>query len=241
MLHVQQKIIYVKKKPQRFFFYDCEREKNIGVIRNGTDLKPQKIYKKSIQEIKEKYSLTDKFIFLFVGRIVENKNIQFSLRVLKNIKEKGIDNFAFVIVGSGDYVDNLKELAKEYNLQDNIVFTGKIMDRNILSQVYACADLFMFPSEFDTCGIVALEAAVNSLPSVMIENSCASELVVSGENGLALPEKEDVWADEIIKIMKDDKKLSKIKKNAKDTLYIPWEKIVLEYIDFYKKMISKND
>ena len=219
--------------------YGCTH-KDIFVIRNGTDMKPVEIDEKLKEEIRAKYNLQNKFTFLFVGRIVENKNVQFSLKVLNLLKQKYGKDFVFVIVGEGNYVDELKKIAVEYGLSDNLIFTGKIMDRKQLSAVYACADLFLFPSTFDTCGIVALEAAVNSLPSVMICNSCASELVVNGQNGLALEENAELWAEEIAKIMDSESTLQAMKDDVTKSLYIPWEKIVKEYVDFYQKMIDEK-
>ena len=219
--------------------YGCTH-RNITVIRNGTDMKPVALKNEIKQDIINKYNLQGKFVFLFVGRIVENKNIQFSLKVLKNLKKKSYDNFVFLIVGAGDYVTNLKELAKKYDLTDNVIFTGKIMDREYLSSIYACSDLFMFPSVFDTFGIVALEAAANNLPSAMIENCCASELITNGQNGLALPEDANIWADKILELIENRDQLNNIKNNV-NTIYISWETIVKEYIDFYSKVLDSID
>lgn len=217
--------------------FGCTHEK-IYIIRNGTDMKPIQ-NQELCAEVVNKYNLENKFVFLSVGRIVENKNNQFSLGVLQKIKQQTND-FVFLIVGDGPYLDTLKQLVKQYNLQDNVIFTGKIMDRQYLSAIYACSDLFMFPSEIDTCGIVALEAAVNRLPSVMLENTCPSELIISGKNGLSLAKDEQIWATEIQKIMSDKNALEQMKKDVSETLYIPWEKIVREYVDFYETMKQKN-
>lgn len=217
--------------------FGCTHEK-IHIIRNGTDMKPIQ-NQQLCAEVKQKYNLENKFVFLSVGRIVENKNNQFSLRVLQKIKQQ-TNNFVFLIVGDGPYLETLKQLTKQYDLQDNVIFTGKIMDRQYLSAIYACSDLFMFPSEIDTCGIVALEAAVNRLPSVMLENTCPSELIVSEKNGLSLAKDEQIWATEIQKIMSDTNALEQMKKEVSETLYIPWEKIVREYVDFYEMMKKNN-
>lgn len=217
--------------------FGCTHEK-IYIIRNGTDMKPIQ-NQELCAEVKQKYNLENKFVFLSVGRIVENKNNQFSLRVLQKIKQQ-TNNFVFLIVGDGPYLETLKQLTKQYDLQDNVIFTGKIMDRQYLSAIYACSDLFMFPSEIDTCGIVALEAAVNRLPSVMLENTCPSELIVSEKNGLSLAKDEQIWATEIQKIMSDTNALEQMKKEVSETLYIPWEKIVREYVDFYEMMKKNN-
>ena len=217
--------------------FGCTHKK-IHIIRNGTDMKPVR-NTQFCEEIIEKYNLKNKFVFLSVGRVVENKNNQFSLEVLKRIKQITND-FVFLIVGDGPYLENLRQLVKKYDLQDNVIFTGKIMDRQYLSCIYYCSDLFLFPSEIDTCGIVAIEAAVNRLPSVMLENTCPSELIINGENGLSLAKNEEVWVTEIQKIINNKSVLEQMKQCVSKSLYIPWEQIVKQYIDFYKEMINKT-
>lgn len=214
---------------------------DIKVIRNGTDLKVQEIDNNTIKEIKSKYGLKKEFVFLFIGRIVENKNIQFSLEVLKLLKESGYENFKFLIVGSGDYTNTLKSIIKKYNLQDNVIFTGRINDREEIAAIYKCADLFMFPSTFDTCGIVVIEAAANSLPSALVENTCASEVIKNRKNGLSLPQNAKIWVSEISKIMDNKESISQMKNEALKTIYVSWKDIVKQYIDLYNKTIKNKN
>ena len=213
--------------------------KNIFVIRNGTDMKPCPSNEKIEKELIEKYDLKDNVVFLFVGRIVENKNIQFSLDVLRKMKEK-FDKFKFLIVGSGNYEDKLKKLVEEYNLQNNVVFVGKVIDRDVLASFYKVADLFLFPSTFDTCGIVVIEAAANKLASVLIENSCASELVENGKNGLIYPENSSVWAEELLKIVHLKSKMRNLGEEAFNSVYFKWEDVAVKYYEFYQKVLNKK-
>lgn len=213
--------------------------KNIFVIRNGTDMKPCPSNEKIEKELIEKYDLKDNVVFLFVGRIVENKNIQFSLDVLRKMKEK-FDKFKFLIVGSGNYEDKLKKLVEEYNLQNNVVFVGKVIDRDVLASFYKVADLFLFPSTFDTCGIVVIEAAANKLASVLIENSCASELVENGKNGLIFPENSSVWAEELLKIVHLKSKMKSLGEEAFNSVYFKWEDVAVKYYEFYQKVLNKK-
>lgn len=213
---------------------------NVYIIRNGTDMLPCKPNKKIEEEIIEKYSLKDKVVFLFVGRVVENKNIQFSLEVLKKMLDKGFNKFKFLIVGDGGYLEKLKALVEELGLGDNVVFVGKIMDRALLASYYQVADLFLFPSTFDTCGIVVIEAAANKLASVLIENSCASELIENGKNGLNFPEDSSVWADALIKIVSDKTRLKVLGEEAFKSVYVKWEDIALLYYKFYLDVLNGN-
>jgi len=214
---------------------------DIKVIRNGTDLKVQDINKQILKNTKDKYNIKNEFVFLYVGRIVENKNIQFSLEVLKLLKEQGHNNFKFLIVGSGDYTNTLKSIINNYNLQDNVVFTGRINNREEISAIYKCADLFMFPSTFDTCGIVVIEAAANALPSALVENTCASEVIINRKNGLALPQDVNVWTNEISKIIDRKDLIVQMKEKAQKTIYVSWETIVKQYVDLYNKVIKNKN
>lgn len=212
----------------------------IHIIRNGTDLKPIEIENNVLEEIKNKYNLQNNFVFLFVGRIVENKNIQYSLETLSKLKKLGENNFKFLIVGSGDYENKLKEICKKLEIEENVVFLGRINDREYLSAIYKCANLFLFPSEFDTCGIVAIEAASMGLASAMLENTCASEMLIHKENGLVLPNNTDIWAKELQALMKDKPLQTKIQKNALKDVYHSWDDATKEYLDFYTQVLNKS-
>lgn len=214
--------------------YKCR--KNVGVIRNATEFKDTDL-SPEIEKLKEKHNIKNEFLFLFVGRVVENKNIQFSLECLKKLKESGFKNFKFLIVGEGDYSSKLSELAREYNLSDNIIFTGVIRDRQVLGAYYKMCHLFLFPSVFDTCGIVALEAASFGLSSFMIEGSCAGELIEDGKNGFVSPADSSIWAERLAEIVKDRKQIASMKEYTRKSLCKSWEDIAIEYFDLYKRIL----
>lgn len=214
-------------------------KKEIGVLRNGTDLTYPSNPEELIEMVNEKYNLAiENMIFLFVGRLVENKNIDFSLKVLKILKERNY-NFKFIIVGSGPYENNLKQTIKEYNLNENVIFTGLIKDRTELSGLYLRSDMFLFPSSFDTFGLVALEAATMKTPSFMVKNTCASEVIINNENGFAEIEDENVWADKLEKCFKDKSLITNLKENSYKTIYKSWGDITKELYDIYLDTIEK--
>ena len=53
----------------------------------------------------------------------------------------------------------LKELVKKNKLQKEVIFCGKVTDRDLLANYFARADLFLFPSLYDASSIVQIEAA----------------------------------------------------------------------------------
>ena len=213
-------------------------QKSIEVVRNGTDLKYPENPQKLIADVNEKYNLhNENMVFLFVGRIVENKNIDFSLRALKLLREKN-PNFKFLIVGTGIYEKKLKKLVEEYNLKENVIFTGLISNRNELSGIFLRSDLFLFPSTFDTFGLVSLEAATMKTPSFVLENTCASECIQDGFNGFVGPENEQVWAEKLEQCLKNKMMIENMKENAYKTIYKSWNTITNEIYEIYLDTIE---
>lgn len=208
--------------------------KKVDVIRNATEFVDTKDLSQQVKDIKAKHNVNDKFICLFVGRVVENKNIQFSLDALNEVKKQGVNNFKFLIVGEGNYMNELKKKVSEYNLEDNVDFVGLIKDRDLLSAYYKSADLFMFPSTFDTCGIVALESASFGTPSIMLKGSYASELIENGKNGFIAEANAKDWANIISDLINNQTKVKEIRDYTKQSLYKSWEDISFEYYNFYK-------
>ena len=93
-----------------------------------------------------------------------------------------------VFVGEGADGAEIRSYAEERKLSDRCFFTGAISDREIIRAWYGRSDLFLFPSTFDTNGLVVREAAASGTATVMIRNSCASEGVGDGRNGFCIEE-----------------------------------------------------
>lgn len=223
---------------------DCLKEygykKDIKVIRNGTDLEYPTNSKKLITTVNAKYSLKDdEFVFLSVGRIVENKKLQLALKAMKIVSDKGF-KFKYLIVGDGSYVEQLKDLVKELNISDKVIFTGKIMDRELLSAHYLRANLFVFPSTFDTASLAPIEAAAMKLPTLMNKGCSTAEILTDNINGFLAEENECAWADKILELLQDNKKLADAKELAFKQVYRTWDSVAEEVLDNYNKIINER-
>ena len=121
-------------------------------------------------------------LFLFVGRLMWYKGLRIILDAMKLLKDGGYD-FRMVFVGKGTDGDEIKAYAKELSLGDKVFFAAPAYDRDVVRAWYCRADLFLFPSTFDTNGLVVREAAACGLASVLIAGSCAAEDITDGKNG----------------------------------------------------------
>ena len=210
------------------------------IIYNGTDLKPLKKVEENIEKVNQKFNLkSDEFVFLFVGRITSIKNIFFILESLKLLKQ---DNFPFkmIYVGSGPDENKLKKKIKEYKMENDIIMTGKIMNRTLLSSIYKRANLFLFPSLFDASSLVQIEAAVNETPGLFIENSVTADTVTNNVNGFTCELDETKYKEKIKEIMNNPQKLKKVAINARKMLGKNWDEIAKETYQLYLKEIEKK-
>ena len=218
-------------------YKDYGYDGKVTVIRNGTDLEIVQNPKKAITQINHMFHLDPKeTVLLFVGRIISIKNIFFILDVLKRLKEKNFP-YKMIYVGDGPDYDALAKKAKEYHMEDDITLTGKIMDRELLKAIYLRANLFLFPSLFDSSSLVQIEAASQETPTIFVEGSVTSDTVDDNVNGFKEKEDIDLFAERIIHIMEDQKTYDKVKKAAKKDLATPWKDIAKETYDYYLKVI----
>ncbi|MGI8905515.1 MAG: N-acetyl-alpha-D-glucosaminyl L-malate synthase BshA [Candidatus Sumerlaeaceae bacterium] len=89
-----------------------------------------------------------------------------------------------VLIGDGPERERTLELARRLGVMDRTHFLGK---QNLIEHYYAIADLLLFPSEYESFGITALEAMSASLPVVATTGSGLSEVVEEGVTGFLRP------------------------------------------------------
>ncbi len=208
------------------------------VIRNGTDMTYPENAKELIDKINQAHNLQEEEnVFLSVGRIVENKKLGLCLEALKTLKDKKIA-FKYLIVGSGSYEEKLKKKVAELGLENEVIFVGKVMDRNLLSGYYLRSDLFLFPSTFDTASLAPIEAAGLKLPTLMTRGCSTAEIITDNQNGYLEEGNAEAWANKIIEIISDKQKLLETKEKAHKEVYRTWDDVVEEVRKFYSWAIK---
>ncbi|MFH2138511.1 MAG: glycosyltransferase family 4 protein [Candidatus Omnitrophota bacterium] len=143
---------------------------------------------------------------LFVGRISDVKGAQFLLQASQNIIEK----HTISIIGEGDYLQNLKELAKTLNIEEKVVFHGA-GDNRKLQEEYTTASVMVVPSICpETFGLIGQEAISYGLPVVAFDvGGISTSWCFDNENGyLVKPCDVKMLANRINRIL-EDKELAK--------------------------------
>ena len=203
------------------------------VMENGVDLKKGRSNDAEIEKQRIKYKLDPQIpTFIFVGRLMWYKGLRMILEAMAALKARGIP-FRMVFVGGSGQENEVKELSESLNLGNECIFTGAIHDREVLRALYTLSDLLLFPSTYDTNGLVVREAAACGLPSVLIEGSCAAEGVIDGRNGLLMQNDTDGLVETLVKAIEYRDILRQIGQAAMDEIYISWEDSVKKAVDRY--------
>ncbi|MCK9422229.1 MAG: glycosyltransferase [Bacteroidales bacterium] len=210
------------------------------VIPNGTDMaipEKSKLWKLRKKGLGTLGVSGNEFIMLFVGQHRWEKNVKMILHTLKILKTKG-NSFKMVFVGEGYAAREMKKIVKQFKLSDEVVFLGVISDRKELQNIYATADLFIFPSIYDNSPLVIQEAAAFDVPSIVVRNSSSAEGILDGINGFLIENEAEDLAKKIDELMLHPEAIKRTGEGARKTIYHPWESIVddvyLRYLDIIK-------
>ena len=175
-------------------------------------------------------------VFLFVGQQNFKKNTRSILEAAATYRKRHKD-FKLVFVGQGPDAEHLIALSKELGIEEETVFTGQIVDREMLKGLYARADLFVFPSLYDNAPMVVREAAAAGTPSLLIKGSCAAEGITDGENGFLC----ENTPEDIAACMERALKTAKlVGAKARETIPIPWPRIGKDVLDRYAALIDRK-
>lgn len=146
-----------------------------------------------VKEYKSQYELNSVKTLLYVGRLIEVKNLFSLLKACKLLKIK----YKLIIVGDGVLIDELKKEAE--CLDVNIEFVGR-KNGTDLTAWYYCADVFVLPSKLEPFGAVTNEALLCGCNCVISKVAGSACLIEEGRNGfLADPHSVDDIADKITK------------------------------------------
>ena len=209
------------------------------VMENGVDVPRERIPDGDVASVTAGYDLPAGVpVFLFVGRLMWYKGLRIILDALASLRESGTD-FRMVVIGDGADGADIRAHAEALGLTDRCFFTGSIRDRNAIRAWYCRADLFLFPSTFDTNGLVVREAAACGLASVLVEGSCAAEGVTDGRNGYLIEENAASLAAKLRTLSGGIAQTRAVGEAAADELYISWADAVARAAERYEVVIDR--
>ena len=208
------------------------------VMPNGVDFPRGRVDDALVEQVTADFDLPQGVpMFLFVGRMMWYKGIRTILDALKQLSDSGTD-FRMVFVGAGGDKGEIVAYTESLGLAGKVLFSPAIRDRNRIRAWYCRADLFLFPSTFDTNGLVVREAAACGLASVLVAGSCAAEDVTDGESGFLIEENADSMAAKLRQILEEPEMMRRVGEGAQREIYVSWEEAVSRAYERYFAVID---
>ena len=196
------------------------------VMPNGVDFPKGRVDESLVRKVTKDFDLPENIpMFLFVGRMMWYKGLKIILDALAMLKTQGRP-FRMVFVGNGGDREEVIAYSEKLGLSDCVFFTAPAYDRNVIRAWYCRADLFLFPSTFDTNGLVVREAAACGLGSVLVRGSCAAEDIRDGESGFLIEENAESMARMLTALSRNPEAMRRVGKTAQDEIYISWKDAV---------------
>ena len=171
-----------------------DKKYDYKIINNGIETEKFQFDLEKRNIIRNELNANECFIIGSVGRLTEQKNPLFMLKVLAGIKDQ---NIKLLWVGDGDLKDEMVRTVRAMGLNDRVILTGRVSNPELY---YQAMDLFVMPSLYEGYPIAAVEAQCAGVPVVLSAN-------ITREVGLAENVEfvdgfdELVWRDIIYKIM----------------------------------------
>ena len=144
-----------------------------------------------------------------------------------------------VFVGGGVDFDDIVALSNTYGLEDCCLFTGPVSDREKLRAFYSRADMFLFPSTFDSAPISVREASACGLASVLVRGSSSAEPVTDERNAVLIDEDADNLARAVIDLAKNRAYMKQLGDRALEDLYLPWDAVVETAYERYCEVLEQ--
>jgi len=170
-------------------------DSQIKVIYNGTDPEQLKCEEGDAQRLRQDLEIpANGFIYLTVGRLVEQKNHALLLRVFPQVLAR-VPQAYLVIVGTGALEQELKDLANTLGISRRVHFLGSRKDVGVCLEM---ADVFVFPTLAEGFGLALVEAMFKGLPCIGSNIEVLQEVVTNDKTGLLFNQKEP---DELVAAM----------------------------------------
>ena len=154
---------------------------NVAVVPNSVDLKRFNTRVSGTPALERLGISREEKVVLYIGRVSREKNLDVMLKAAKLLLKKRND-VRFVVGGTGPALEEQKRLANRLGIASKLTFTG-FVSKTELPQMYAASDMLCLPSNFETQGIVALEAMAAGKPVVGSDYMALRDLIKDGKNG----------------------------------------------------------
>jgi len=144
----------------------------------------------------------DRPVLAHISRVAHEKNIDFILRTLVEVRRK-VPDVLLVLAGEGPALPYLKKLTLDLELVDNVRFIGYLDRATTLLDCYRAANAFVFASRTETQGLVLLEALALGVPVVSTAVMGTADVLRDVKGAVVAPDHLEGFADAVVSVVLD--------------------------------------
>lgn len=148
----------------------------------------------------------------YVGRVKRYKRLDLLIKVVDNLRAE-FPNVHLDLAGSGDAVDEIKDLVAALNLHDHVTLHGYVSDYE-KARILSHASVFVTPSMHEGWGISVIEANVYGCPAVAYDVPGLAAAIPNNETGLLAQDDGD-FQEAIARVMRDPALRQRLSHGAK--------------------------
>jgi glycosyltransferase involved in cell wall biosynthesis len=201
-------------------------DRDYDIIYNGVDTGVFYPVDRNMRELK----------ILFVGRLTEGKGVEHIIRAVADLRGKyPEDAIRATIVGSGNREPELRALAQQLHLTDQVSFLGAIEHEKV-PDIYREHDIFILPSVNEALGNAAQEAIASGL-ALLTTDTGAAELLDG--NGFLIKKGDYADISEKVSVfLQNPDTLTRCKRRSSEIARdMPWKSCVHSYVQLYESII----
>lgn len=220
-------------KQETLKHFDIKKE--IQVIHNFVDLK--RFNKKPLAAFKKVIAPHDEKIIIHASNFRKIKRIEDVMEIFKRIH--AATPAKLLMVGDGPERPIAEDLARQFGIEADVRFLGK---QEQMEDILAVSDLFLLPSEYESFGLVALEAMAASTVVISSNAGGLCEINIDGKTGYTANVGDvETMSNRAIELLKDEAKLKTFKHNAlEQAKRFDIHNIIPIYEELYSKFCRKE-
>lgn len=149
---------------------------------------------------RKEFGWEDKIVIGHIGRFTPQKNSVHLIEIFAAVAKKE-PKAALCLIGDGELKEEMMAKIEELGIKDQVNYLGR---REDIQQFYNAMDMFLLPSLYEGLPVVGLEAESCGLPMFFSTEVTREANACELGHFIDLAEKESVWADEILKAVKEN-------------------------------------
>lgn len=183
------------------FLIGKKSKKNVYILKNGIDIEKFQFNNDNRIKIRENFNIKDDEILIGnIGRFAYLKNQDFVIDIFNEIRKVN-DKTKLILIGDGPIRKKLEEKCKQYEIANNVIFTGK---QDNINEYISALDLFLFPSIREGLGISLIEAQANKLTCIVSDGIPKEAYVLDNIIMIQLEKNAKEWANIIKDYLKNN-------------------------------------